>query len=79
MLQQFVGINAIIIYATEIAEEIVPDYKNLVSLVMNFEQTFACLIAVYLLYRMGRKFVILAGTATAIISLCLLGAGFFFT
>lgn len=36
MLQQFVGINSIIIYATEITEAIVPQYKNLIPLLMNF-------------------------------------------
>jgi hypothetical protein len=35
MLQQFVGINAVVIYGTEIAQNVLPDYKNIIPVILN--------------------------------------------
>jgi len=35
ILQQFVGINAVVIYGTEIASSVLPNLKNLIPVILN--------------------------------------------
>jgi len=77
ILQQFIGINAVVIYGTDIANEILPDLKNVIPIILNFEQTAACLVTSYLLMKLGRKQILQAGTFVGVLSLVLIGIGFF--
>lgn len=77
LLQQFVGINAVVIYATEIAASVFSNLKNFIPVIMNLEQTLTCLLTSYLLTRLGRKQILQGGTFIAVISLLLMGVGFF--
>lgn len=54
-----------------------PDQKNLVPVILNLEQTLTCLVTSYLLTRLGRKTILQGGTLVAVISLLLIGIGFF--
>lgn len=77
MLQQFVGINAVVIYGTEIAKSALSaKFAPLIPVVLNLEQTLASLITSYLLTRLGRKIILQAGTLIAAICLLLIGIGF---
>lgn len=77
ILQQFVGINAVVIYGTEIASSVLPDLKNLIPVILNLEQTLTSLLTTYLLTRLGRKQILQAGTGVATVSLIMIGIGFF--
>ena len=76
VLQQLVGINAVVIYGTEIAASALPDYKNIIPVILNLEQTLTCLFTSYLLTRLGRKTILQFGTLVGVISLFMIGIGF---
>lgn len=76
MLQQFIGINAVVIYGTEIAGKVLENIKNLLPVILNLEQTITPLVAGFLLTKIGRKAIIQIGTLTGIVSLLLIGIGF---
>jgi MFS family permease len=71
-----VGINAVVIYGTDIAASVFENLKNLIPVIMNLEQTLTCLVTSYLLTKLGRKQILQGGTAVGIASLILIGAGF---
>lgn len=77
ILQQFVGINAVVIYGTEIAGSVFESMKNLIPVILNLEQTLTSLVTSYLLTRLGRKQILQGGTLVSIISLLMIGIGFF--
>lgn len=77
MLQQFVGINAVVIYGTGIAQDVLPDLAKIIPVVLNLEQTLASLLTSYLLTRLGRKIILQVGTLVSAICLGLIGIGFF--
>lgn len=70
------GINAVVIYGTDIAASVFENLKNLIPVIMNLEQTLTCLVTSYLLTKLGRKQILQGGTAVGIASLILIGAGF---
>lgn len=70
------GINAVVIYGTDIAASVFENLKNLIPVIMNLEQTLTCLVTSYLLTKLGRKQILQGGTAVGIASLILIGSGF---
>lgn len=66
-----------VIYGTAIANEILPDLANVIPVILNLEQTLACLVTSYLLMKLGRKQILQAGTFVGVISLVMIGIGFF--
>ena len=78
LLQQFVGINVVVGYGTDIASQIFPSYKNLIPVFLNFEQVVTSLTSSYLLVRIGRKSILQAGTIGGVVSLLFIAFGFWF-
>jgi hypothetical protein len=76
VLQQLVGINAVVIYGTEIAASVLPNMKNIIPVILNLEQTLTCLFTSYLLTQLGRKTILQFGTLVGVISLFMIGIGF---
>jgi SP family arabinose:H+ symporter-like MFS transporter len=76
-LQQFVGINAVVMYGTKISEKVLPKLTKVIPVILNLEQVLGCLVTGYLLMRLGRKQILQFGTVTGVISLLMISAGFF--
>lgn len=77
LLQQFVGINAVVAYGGEIAESAIPSLKSIFPMLINLEQVLTSLIVSYLLSRIGRKMILLIGTIVGAISTGIIAIGFF--
>jgi SP family xylose:H+ symportor-like MFS transporter len=77
LLQQFVGINAVVGYGGDIAGSAIPSLKSIFPMLINLEQVLTSLIVSYLLSRIGRKTILQIGTIFGAISTGIIGVGFF--
>lgn len=77
LLQQFVGINAVVGYGGDIVGEAIPSLKSIFPMLINLEQVLTSLIVSYLLSRIGRKLILMIGTIFAAISTGIIGIGYF--
>jgi MFS transporter, SP family, xylose:H+ symportor len=77
LLQQFVGINAVVPYGGEIAGEAIPSLKQIFPIIINLEQTLTAFLTSYLLSKIGRKKILQFGTAIGGISNGIIAVGFF--
>lgn len=77
LLQQFVGINAVVGYGGDIAGSAVPSLKSIFPMLINLEQVLTSLIVSYLLSRIGRKTILQIGTIVGAISTGIIAIGFF--
>ncbi len=77
LLQQFVGINAVVGYGGDIAASAIPSLKSIFPMLINLEQVLTSLIVSYLLASVGRKKILLIGTMVGAISNGIIGIGFF--
>ncbi len=69
LLQQFSGINAIMFYAPEILEEIqLGKQKHLLTASIGLVNVLATFIAIWLVDRLGRRVLLLAGTSLMMLS-----------
>ena len=53
-----------------------PKQKNLIPVILNFEQVIAAFVTSYLLSKLGRKTILQIGTIAAVFSLVLISVGF---
>ena len=77
VLQQFVGINAVIVYGSEIVSKVFPSLANLIPVFLNLEQIVGGLLSSYLLTKFGRKTLLQLGTVLAAFCLLIIALGFF--
>ena len=77
VLQQFVGINAVIVYGSEIVSKVFPSLANLIPVFLNLEQIMGGLLSSYLLTKFGRKTLLQFGTVCAAFCLLIIALGFF--
>lgn len=77
LLQQFVGINAVVGYGGDIAGSAIPSLKTIFPMLINLEQVLTSLIVSYLLKSVGRKTILQIGTIVGAVSTGIIGIGFF--
>ncbi len=77
VLQQFSGINGVVVYGGEIAGQAFPDLQNILPSIQNLEQVLACLVTSYLLSRFGRKTLLQFGSLGSAIANGFMAVGFF--
>ncbi len=77
VLQQFVGINAVVAYGGEIAGAVIPSIKSTFPIIINLEQVLTSLIVSYLLSKVGRKTLLQVGTALGAFATGIIAIGFF--
>ena len=76
LLQQFSSINAVVVYGGDAVSHVYTDLKEIIPIVINFIQWFACFIAYFLLAKVGRKVIFQVGTFTNAIMTVLVATGF---
>lgn len=76
ILQQFVGINAVVAYGVDIITQITPNLAKVIPVVLNFEGVLASLVSSIILAKLGRKIILQAGTLISTISLTMVAFGF---
>ena len=76
VLQQFIGINAIVGYGTKICAQILPSYRSFIPIFLNLEQFIAAFFTTYLLSKIGRKTILQTGTIVITLALLLISIGF---
>jgi SP family xylose:H+ symportor-like MFS transporter len=66
---QLSGITVIVIYGTKLVEDVIPQWKYEMPLIVNGQKIFAGLFGTVLLNRFGRRFLMLRGIIILLLSL----------